>query len=48
MISFFQVQSERHKEQARELISEYLEWLNERVQRDYNLHFDIEAMTVQI
>lgn len=44
VITFQQVQSSEEKEQAGFLIREYLVWLNERVQRDYGLEFDIEAM----
>jgi len=44
IITFHQVQSDEEKEQAGFLIREYLVWLNERVQRDYGLEFDIEAM----
>jgi GNAT superfamily N-acetyltransferase len=43
-ISFHQVQSDQHREQAGALIREYLTWINERVERDYGLEFDIEAM----
>ena len=43
-ISFYQVQSDSQREQAGALIREYLAWLNERVEREYGLGFDIEAM----
>lgn len=43
-ITFKQVQSSEEKDEAGFLIREYLAWLNERVQRDYDLEFDIEAM----
>ena len=43
-IQFHQVESEEQKEQAGALISEYLEWLNERIERDYAIEFDVEAM----
>ncbi len=43
-LSFYQVQREQQIEQAGALIREYLVWLNERVKREYNLVFDIEAM----
>ncbi|MDX1415146.1 MAG: GNAT family N-acetyltransferase [Candidatus Promineifilaceae bacterium] len=43
-ITFLQVKSDEEKEQAGVLIREYLVWLNERVQRDYGLLFDVEAM----
>jgi GNAT superfamily N-acetyltransferase len=44
IVTFHQVQSDEQKEQTGTLIWEYLAWLNERVQRDYGLGFDIEAM----
>ena len=43
-IQFHQVESEEQKQQAGALISEYLVWLNERIQRDYAIEFDVEAM----
>ena len=43
-IIFLQVASAEHKQQAGNLIREYLEWLNQLVQRDYGLEFDVEAM----
>lgn len=43
-VQFHQVESDEQKEQAAVLIREYLEWLNERIQRDYSLEFDVEAM----
>ena len=43
-ISFHHVRTDEQKEQAAALIREYLDWLNERVKRDYGLEFDIEAM----
>jgi len=43
-IQFHQVESEEDKQQADALIREYLEWLNERIQRDYGIEFDVEAM----
>lgn len=43
-VTFHQVQSDEDRQQASTLIRRYLVWLNERVQRDYNLEFDIEAM----
>ncbi len=43
-IIFHPVESDEDRQQAAVLIREYLEWLNERVQRDYGLEFDIEAM----
>ena len=41
---FYQVRSDLQIEQAGALIREYLAWLNDRVKREYNLVFDIEAM----
>ena len=43
-IIFHQVASAEHKQQAGNLIREYLEWLNQLVQRDYGLEFDVDAM----
>jgi len=43
-IIFHQVESAEHRQQAGALIREYLEWLNERVQRDYGIAFDVDAM----
>jgi len=43
-IQFQQVKSDEQKAQAGILIREYLEWLNEIIQRDYGLEFDAEAM----
>lgn len=41
---FRQVESEEEKGQAGALITEYLEWLNERIQREYGMAFDVAAM----
>jgi GNAT superfamily N-acetyltransferase len=43
-ILFHQVSSAEHGQQAGSLIREYLEWLNQLVQRDYGIEFDVEAM----
>jgi GNAT superfamily N-acetyltransferase len=43
-IEFEQVESDEHKHQVGMLIREYLEWLNARLQREYGLEFDVEAM----
>ncbi len=43
-VNFRQVESAEDRQQAAMLIREYLEWLNERVRRDYDLEFDVEAM----
>ena len=43
-ITFQQVESDDDRQQAAVLIREYLEWLNEYIQRHYDLDFDIEAM----
>ncbi|MCG8365268.1 MAG: GNAT family N-acetyltransferase [Pseudanabaenales cyanobacterium] len=43
-VQFNQVESEEQKVQAGALIREYLEWLNERIRRDYAIEFDVEAM----
>src|SRR5512133_3129306 len=43
-VRFQAVESKEQKEQAGALIREYLEWLNERVKRDYGIEFDVDAM----
>ena len=43
-ISFHQVDNSEERNQAGELIGEYLTWLNEIVQRKYGLEFEIDAM----
>lgn len=43
-LQFHQVESDEQKEHAAALIREYLEWLNEGIQRDYGLEFDVDAM----
>lgn len=43
-IQFHQVKSDDQKVHAGALIREYLEWLNERIRRDYGIEFDVEAM----
>ena len=43
-VKFQQVESDEHKEKAGALIREYLEWLNERLQHDYGMEFDVDAM----
>lgn len=43
-VHFQQVESNAQKEQAGTLIREYLEWLNERVKRDYGIEFNVNAM----
>lgn len=43
-IRFQQVESSEQKKKAGSLIREYLEWLNERLQQDYGMAFDVEAM----
>jgi len=43
-VLFQQVEGADHKQQAGALIRDYLQWLNRRVQRDYGLEFDVEAM----
>ena len=45
-VTFRQVESDEDKQKAGALIREYLEGLNERVQRDYGIEFDVEAMVV--
>jgi len=43
-IRFEPVESDEQKKQAGSLIQEYLEWLNERLQHEYGIGFDVEAM----
>jgi GNAT superfamily N-acetyltransferase len=43
-IQFHRVENEEQKAQAAILIREYLNWLNERIQQDYGIEFDVEAM----
>jgi GNAT superfamily N-acetyltransferase len=43
-IEFQQVESEWQRKAAGSLIREYLEWLNDRLRREYGLEFDVEAM----
>ncbi len=43
-ILFEQVEDPEQKRQAGALIREYLEWLNTRLQREYGMAFDVEAM----
>ena len=43
-ISFQQVESDEQRSTAKELILEYLSWLNNHVKLVYNLEFDITAM----
>ena len=43
-IEFHQVKSQQHKALAGALIGEYLDYLNVKIQHDYGLKFDVEAM----
>ena len=43
-ITFQQVENDEHKHQAGVLIREYLDFLNKRIQFDYGIEFDVEAM----
>ncbi len=43
-IRFQQVETETQKREAGELIREYLDSLNDRLLRDYGMHFDVDAM----
>jgi GNAT superfamily N-acetyltransferase len=43
-VQFHQVKNDEQRTQAGRLIREYLEWLNETIQRDYGIEFDVEAM----
>lgn len=44
MLEILSVQNEQQRLQARELIWEYLQWINEQAQHQYGIKFDIEAM----
>jgi GNAT superfamily N-acetyltransferase len=43
-IVFHLVKNADQKEQAGALIRKYLQWLNEKIRRDYGIEFDVEAM----
>jgi GNAT superfamily N-acetyltransferase len=43
-LEFRQVESDEQREQAAALVREYLDWLNDRIRRDYGIEFDVEAM----
>jgi GNAT superfamily N-acetyltransferase len=43
-VEFEQVENEQQKKEAGSLIREYLEWLNDRLRREYGMEFDVEAM----
>jgi putative acetyltransferase len=43
-IAFRQVTTEEDSKQAKLLIREYLDWLNDRVRSEYDIEFDVEAM----
>jgi GNAT superfamily N-acetyltransferase len=43
-VSFYQVECPEDTQHAGVIIREYLEWLNERVQGDYGIEFDVESM----
>ncbi len=43
-VKFHQVEGDEDKQQAGALIREYLEWLNDRLRREYGIEFDVEAM----
>lgn len=43
-VEFEQVESEVQKAAAGSLIREYLGWLNDQLERDYGMAFDVEAM----
>jgi GNAT superfamily N-acetyltransferase len=45
-IEFHQVTNDAQKEQSGELIREYLDSLNTRVQQDYDIEFDVDAMVL--
>ena len=43
-IKYHQVKSQQHKTKASALIREYLDYLNLKVQHNYGLEFDVDAM----
>jgi GNAT superfamily N-acetyltransferase len=43
-VEFEQVEDEEQKQEAGGLIRAYLEWLNERLRKDYGMAFEVEAM----
>lgn len=43
-LQFRQLRPGEKADEATALIREYLEWLNERIRRDYGIEFDVEAM----
>ena len=43
-VQFEQVTSDEQKTLAGSLIREYLDWLNDRLRRDYGMAFDVESM----
>lgn len=46
MLRIFQVETEEHEHQVRELFWEYLQWANTMVAQEFGVSFDIEAMLV--
>jgi GNAT superfamily N-acetyltransferase len=44
MPAIIPVTTDAHRADARELIAEYLNWINESAQREYGLNFDVNAM----
>jgi hypothetical protein len=41
-VEFEQVEDEEQKQEAGGLIREYLQWLNERLRKDYRMAFEVE------
>ena len=47
MLALREVQSEQDEAQAWQLIREYLDWLDDCLQRDYHLHLDVDEMIAE-
>ena len=46
MLRIFQVETDEHRHQVKELFWEYLQWANAMVAQEFGVSFDIEAMLV--
>jgi GNAT superfamily N-acetyltransferase len=44
MLRIYQVESDQHRDYVRELFLEYLQWANRRLNEEFGVNFDIEAM----
>jgi GNAT superfamily N-acetyltransferase len=47
MSRIYQAETEKDKAQVRELFWEYLQWANDRLNREFGISFDIESMIQQ-